>query len=468
MMKRAVTLSHKNEISKAINITKKLLISYPQDDKLLQLHAKLLFWSGDADQAKKYILKSLDRTSKIYTQISTSSTTKKLKTLPSAKEKLVYINKLKDFSKNEYEVLWIKLRAEVETGNIKNALYTAEYLDEKYPNDQEIQAYLAKLLFWDKQYIKSLHLYESLQKKYGKQYNNKVTQLNNIVYGKLQKKTLTYNEKKVQKINTLLTKGEKYNARYIFDTLDTKTQTYYNNNYTDNSCKLLMQSMVGIGIHRASYSDKRYKDETNYLEFTLPLNPYTLYGRVNKTKRYNLEDTKISLDFYPVLPQPFWGYLAVSLTPDADFFSKYSIGWHQYYGINNWEFKLGYVWNQYKMDSIHTLIGEYSYNFADNIFAKQTFYFVPDNNSWAIVNKIKYQSSCHTELSLTYTKSHSNEPIEDPTLFMSLDNNKIEAAGEYSFHKKNSIGFNLGFESINGDNHEYQRKHIEIFLRHYW
>jgi len=228
LMKKAIALSQRNQISKAITITNKLLISYPQDDKLLQLHAKLLFWKGDIYQAQKYILKSLDNKSKLYRQINTASTIKTLKGLPSAQEKLNYLSKVKDFTKNEYEVLWIKLRAEVEMGNIVSALHTAERLDEKYPNNQEIQAHHAKLLFWDKQYNKSLHLYEGLQVKYGNHYTHKIMRLRAILLGKSQKLNLSQNEKKIQKINSLLQKAKKYSARNIYETLDTKTQTYYN------------------------------------------------------------------------------------------------------------------------------------------------------------------------------------------------------------------------------------------------
>jgi len=453
-------LAMNKESSEALKMTEELLQRCPGSTRLHILHAKLLFWDHHFIKAKNEIEPYKTEERELYQKIYTAWALKRLKEIEGSKEKILFIETLEPFAKESYDVLWIEVQSYVAIKDFKRALQYAANLAEKYPESREAQERFATLLFWNGKYSESLSEYRQLNMLYAGAYGQEVSKLQTIVMAKEPSSDTTQKRvKKQQNVPPVMpVKATKPSAA--------KEKIVVEPEMMDK--KHLAEHMAGIGFQRASYSDDRYRDRTNYIEMTLPIQEYTLYLKIQDTDRYNLNDKKILGEFYPKLPDPQWGYLSFSYTPDTDFFSQYSLGWHHFYGWKNWQFGVGYEWSRYNDEDISLLSAEYSYYFTEFLFVQQVVYYVPDNHSWALKNELKYHTPEHLEWYIDYIVSHSNEEISETNIMMGTDIDHLKFGGEYPVTKHYSIGGNAGREWLKDERNSYSRDYFEFFIRLYW
>lgn len=434
---RIEALSVSGHLKEARSILSECLKKEPDMIRPHLLYAKFLYWDAKPILAKEAIepYKMYDK--ELYEKIYTAWAVTMLKKEKTPRSKIEFIRTLMPSVQESYDVRWKAIESYIRIKQFKKALSLTKALVRKYPQSREAQERLATLLFWNGQFQNSLHQYITLQKQYGNHYKKQIRQLKIIVHKR---------------------PAHKVRPKKSAPDIAQKTQK-----------KHPAKHMAGAGIHHASFSDKRYKDETYYIEATLPINTYTLYIKAQHTDRYGLKDSKISGEFYPKMPEPYWGYLSFSFTPQADFFSKESLGWHQFYGYKQWQFGLGYEWGAYKSENIGLLSGEYSYYFTDSLYGRQAFYYVPSNHSWALLSELKYQTPQHLEWHITYTVSASNEKKEASNLLGKTDKKHIELGGEHPLYQNYTIGMKLGKEWLKSEyQNKYRRSYFDLSLRYRW
>jgi len=422
-------LSKDGHINKSILLCKEARREDPTSKKLSTLYAKLLFWNHQPFLAKEVIAPYKDHAPKLYKKIYTAWAITKLKQIKEPLKQIQFISILDTFTTKSYDIQWVKIDAYIKQKEFNLALKNAQKLSKKYPKSKELHERIASLLFWTKQYKKSLTYYTILTKKYHINYQTKIQKIKNTI---------------------ALSKGISDKQKNIIE-VPKKTK-----------------HMMGFGYQNSDFSDNRYLDNTKYFEITMPINTYTLYLKILHTQRYGDKDTKVEGEFYPLLPNPHWGYLSFSLADNADFFSKYSIGWHHYYNWGHWQWSMGYTFNHYKNNNINLFTGEYSYYFTDEYYIKQTFYYVPANNSYALLNQIRYRALSHLEGYLNYTISHSSEELPDSDLFTGTDSQTIELGLEYPLTISTSIGTSFSKEWLDGEHQDYTRTTSKLFLKFYW
>jgi YaiO family outer membrane protein len=450
------------ELNVALGMTEAFLQTCPESKQIHLLYAKLLFWDTRFLQAKKEIEPYRTEAWELYQKIYTAWALQRLNEIEGNEDKQLFIETLEPFAKRSYDILWIEIQVNIAIKNFKRALQCAAILAEKYPESREAQVRFATLLFWNGKYQESLVKYQQLNRLYAEAYTKEEKQLQTIIMAKEYHKRRAVQKSVIQK--------QKQKPVAVTPVIKhppvQKKKRVVEPEIMDK--KHLAEHMVGIGFQRASYSDDRYRDRTNYVEMALPIQEYTLYLKVQDTDRYRLNDKKILGEFYPKLPDPQWGYLSFSYTPDTDFFSHYSIGWHHFYGWKNWQFGVGYEWSRYKEEDISLLSAEYSYYFNDFLFIRQVLYFVPDNHSWACKNELKYQTPEHFEWYIDYIVSHSNEEISETNIMMGTDIDHLQFGGEYPVTKHYTIGGNAGREWMKDERNTYSRNYVEFFIRLYW
>ncbi len=405
------------------------------------LYARLLFWNKDFDSAKKEILKYKNKVPKLYKQIYIAWGYKRLSKIKNPKKAIKFYYKLPKFVKDSYDILWIMIDANIKLKRFKKALYLSKKLVKKYPKSQEAQERLATLLFWNSRFKESLKLYKKLYKAYkSKKYKRKIKQLSKIV-----------NRKKVNSKKIVI---KKIKAKII---------------YTKNIKKIIKKDkyMIGMGIKRAYFLDNRYKDLTKYIEGSFSINGWNYYLQLERTNRYKMIDDRIYAEIYPNLHlKSQWGYLSLSYTPNADFFSKYSIGWHHFYSLKNWEFGGGIEFNHYTSKNTTLLNLEGVYYFTQYIFLREVLYYVPQNGSYASSTQIAYKNKIeHNKLYIDFTFGNTYEKEQIVT---SMKEKKLEIGGEYAFKKGFTVGGDIGKRWIKQNNKISQVNFIEFFIRKYW
>jgi len=458
-------------VKEALALAEDMYSQNSKDSKLAQTYAKLLFWDNQVDKAYSIINASGDRESKLYKQISVAKNIKDIKSTDSADKKIEKIEKLDSFAKSDYDVLWNKMKAYIAKKEFNKALSVAQELERLYPKSIEAKESVARLYFWTKQYRESLAKYNSLEKLGKKSYKKEIVKLENALEPKKVKK-VKYAKKRVVKKRKVVKRRVKKShivkkkPKKIFVTND-DLQYEVMSSAKEQTKK---EYMVGIGYDYFRFSDKRYTDNTKYIEATLPIGGFTLYNRIDDTHRYGLHDIQYSAELYPTMPKPWWGYLSLSFTPSADFYSKYSIGWHQYYDIGSWEFGLGYNYAKYSAIHTNTLIALYTYYFNDNLYFTQTGFYVTSNKSWAISNRLDYKVAPHHKYYISYVRSDSYESDDQISIILRDDVtvDKFQAGCEVPINENYYIGGNVGYEKFDVPTKNYNRKELNIFVRYYW
>jgi len=445
------TLATNKQLKKALPLAKKLYINNPTRKDVAQNYAKLLFWDGQVDSAYSVLKSSGDSSSKLYKQIYISKALKNINSFKSSTKKIKTIDKLESFAQKDYEILWTKMQAYIKLHQFYNALKVAKKLHRLYPKSIEAHESMARLYFWTKRYKSSLNTYYALRKKTNKSYAKEIRKVKNAIAIRNKPKVIPTKEKE---LDTKFAVNDKFKYKAIPLSVENEKKAH----------------MVGIGYDYFEFSDKRYTDNTKYIEATIPVWDFVLYNRVDDTHRYGLHDTQYYAELYPTMPKPWWGYLSLSFTPSADFYSKYSIGWHQYYDIGNWEFGLGYNYAKYSDIHTNTLIALYTYYFNDNLYFTQTGYYVTSNKSWSVSNRLDYKVAPHHKYYISYIKSDSYENDDQISIILrnNIKSDKFLIGCEVPVYMNYHLGLDASYEDFDAKNNNYSRKELNTYFRYYW
>jgi len=435
-------LVQKGKIPQAYRLSQKLYHKCP-DTSHTRLYAKLAFWSGDISAASRMI-DSFDKNSTLYHQIYAAKVIHELKnglfpTIPS-------------FLQDDYDVLAARINAEIKRKHFEKAYRLSQRLYNRYHTREGLELQ-ANLLFWMKRYDESLKLFQRLSDR------EKIRQIRQIIL-----------DEKLARTDQLITEAwqqsDKKLARETFKSLNKQEQSLYRTRYRDNACRAESTRMLGIGFDHISYSDHRYRDHTNYLEFTIPIEKTTVYGKLEDTDRYGLNDKKLSLEIYPPGMYGYWGYFSFSITPDADFYSHYSAGANIYKDFGSEEIGIGYLYSHYDLQDSHLAHLEYTHFFSDYLSLKGAYYYEFFSNSYAIEAEGRYATPCHLELKLTYVYSSSNELLTDSRILKDRGHN-LQLWAEYPLTRSLSIGGKALWQQSLADP-RYTTHGFSLFFRKYW
>jgi YaiO family outer membrane protein len=454
-LKEARELTISKKINEALEIMQKLYENNPNNIDVNRDYARYLFWNGDVSQAYKHIQLTGDSSSKLYKQIYNAYHLNKLKQIKSSTKKIKYIKNLDIFAQNNYDVMWTLMKAYIKKYQFSNALKIAQKIAKLYPKSIEAHESVARLLYWKKRYYESLSYYTKMEKIFHKSYAKEKRKVRLAIRDRNKVKKLKSKPKPLYSVAKTDTFKENDDLRYrVTNLLINKKQEH----------------MIGIGYDYFKFSDKRYTDNTKYIEATFPIRSFVLYNKIEDTHRYGLHDTQYYAELYPTMPKPWWGYLTFTFTPDADFYAKYSIGWFQYYDVSNWEFSLGYKYAKYSDSSTNTIVGSYTYYFTDLLYFTQKLYYVTDNDSWSVSNRVDYKISNKQRYYFGYIKSDSYEDDDyiSNILRKGIKSDKFILGVELPIKEYHSVGFDTSYEKLNAPNNDYNRKELNLYYRYHW
>ncbi len=437
------TLIQKSKISQAYKLSKELYKDCP-DSEHRRLYVKLAFWNKRVDFAYKNI-DAYKPNEKIYKQIYGA---KIIQDLKRGKDP-----KIPKFLENDYDILALRINREIQKKNFYKAHRLSQRLYALYHTKEALEDE-ANILFWTKHYHQSLKLFKRLGDK------EKVAQIRQILL-----------QERVSKAHTEITKAwrvsQKDQARLIFEHLDPKAKALYKQEYPQSACDVESTRMVGIGFEHRIHSDHAYRDHSNYFEFNLPIKQYTVYGKVQETSRYNKKDSQIYLEVYPpAFGDGYWGYFDLSFTPNADFYSNYSIGGTLYRDVANEEFGFGYEFSHYPKQNSHLIHIEDTHSFSDEWSLHGIAYYEFISNSYAFGIDLDYKKACHKEIKFSYLYSSSNEKLDDNSILQEKGHH-FQIDFEYPIVHNITFGGFIFLEKGIGKNRDNQRG-VNLFVRKYW
>ncbi|SFV62594.1 hypothetical protein MNB_SV-3-1585 [hydrothermal vent metagenome] len=459
-------LSTHGKLKNALLLVKKLHKKCHRNQNILYTYSKLLFWNNQLETAYHYA-KHLDlnqeTNSNLYLKISEAYHIKQLEnSLNQPKKIFKILSALSTKESLSYSIRLLKIQALIREGSLKKATVEAENFTQSFPKENEPKLMLAKLYFWTKKYTQSLSIYQKLYtKEPQKLYKDEIEKIKEIQCN-------LYLLKTNKKIKKFLQKNQRDNAWHLYTSLKEKKEKFIEQ-YPYTNCKIHSTHMLGMGTEHYHRNNASYTDETNYIEATLPIANYTLYSRLEKVKRYHLEDTKISGELYPVLPNSYWGYISFSKTFGATFLSDYSLGLHLFKETGKWQWGTGIVLDKYDTERFYTLIGEYSYYLNDFLVWRQALNYLPKYRNYALLNQLHYETPCHTDYKITYTYGSANNLLEDENSFIAQKTHTVEFSFEYPLAKRYTLGGGLSLQhNKNSHASSFQKKGFTLFIRKYW
>lgn len=367
------------------------------------------------------------------------------------------------------------------SGKFLEAIDVAQKLYKVYPTNQDVVVLNAKLYFWNKNILEAYKYAKKFKDKNSKLYKNilltyKLNTLKNI---KDPKQKLNYIQNcnknfqnnydvlivtihsylKLHKLHLAKQKAKKLVLLYP-KSMEAKTMLQNITKWEQNALKstAINGGMIGAGYKSYTYSNRDLTDNTKYVEFNTKLNSYATYVKLLHKTRSNITDDSIEAEIYPQQPQPYWAFLALGATADADFSSLYYVGWHQYMVVSNWQFATSYTYSKYLDTTAQTTTLEYDYYFTDLLYFKQTLYYTLSTNGIALLSELHYKTLSHLEwlVNYTFSKPHANSST-----------NSYNAQVEYPLNKKFSLGCSLGYKKTSQTNSSFFRRDLGVFVRGY-
>ncbi len=435
-------LIRKGKIKTAFAISKKMYIKCP-DENHKRLYAKLAFWNKNISAAYS-LINAFNPQEKLYRQIYA------VKTLQDIKNGIT--PKIPDFLQNNYDILAARINLEIKHKNFAKAYKISKKLYSLYHSKEALEI-KANLLLWMHKYKKSLKYFKILKNE------KKVKEIEHAI---LKEKTEQINSK----ILKALKNSNKQKARLLFKNLNTEEKEFYRKKYPQNACKVESTRMIGIGFEHKSHSSRTYRDHSNYLEFSMPIQRYTVYAKIQNTNRYNFSDSQLYLEIYPpAFKKGYWGYFSISYTPNAKFYSRISLGANLFKDLNKEEFGIGYIYSRYKNRDSDMFHIEWTHYFTDKISLKEAYYYELISRSQAFEMEFAYTSPCHLKLKASYLYSNSNELLSDNKI-LENSGHHFQLDFEYPLTRHISIGGALSWERTL--NRHSTARGINLFLRKYW
>ena len=268
-------------------------------------------------------------------------------------------------------------------------------------------------------------------------------------------------------IASLLDAGEKEKANTALYALDEAVLAAVRREDPGLYCRTLVHSLE-IGGEAAEYSDHRYADDRAYVRFETPVAGKVFVGTAEQVWRYDQSDTNFHGDLYSTLPEDMWGYLTFSVAPGADFLPRYMVGAHLYKPLGALEVGLGYEYSSYSETDVHMVVPEYTYYFGNGFSWMQKLYWVPQTDSYALQNQLKYTQACRWNAALSFTPASSNEKIDVGSVFRQSDADLLRVEGEYRLTPEWLVGGALYNDWYRSGGNAFTRTGMQLYLRRYW
>lgn len=225
-----------------------------------------------------------------------------------------------------------------------------------------------------------------------------------------------------------------------------------------------------IGFEKLTYSDDRYIDKTEYMQVKFPYTDKIIVLAVQNIDKYGKNDKNIEGEIYFELDDKQSGSIGFSASPTSNFMPIYSLWTHMYKGIDPVELGFGYQFSKYSNQNINTIVPEYRYYLPNDWYSNQAFYYVLDNKSFALSNKIGKDVENRYKYHIGYIYSDSKEGVEGLDMFANTKSNRYETAGEIYINRYWIFGANLSKEFYKNSNtgYKFDKASALLYIRRLW
>lgn len=415
MVKKAIS---SNNFLQAELILREILKRYPDNHELLSILARVLFWQ------KKY-----DESIEVFNRVL------QLRYDDSLKEELEKVKIAKILNESTYLL---------KKGDIKQAKERFTELFETRREEYESGYNLGMIYIKEREYEKAVEMFKYLRSKFP----------DDIGF-----KTLY--------IESLILNRELEKAKNELFSLPEKEKNYLSVERQDLFYRIKKNYLRISGSWYDFLEESRSSEQETYFEISQRINNFTFVLNTLSATRYGLHDKQITLDVYRNIGEKSkrWGFLSLSISPDAEFLPKTSFGGEIYQAYRNSEISMGYRHMSFKDTSVDIFIPGIIIYLPFNLSLNERLYLVPRNGAWSILSTLHYEPNhkIRAFYSISVGKTVDRIGVLQDTQKITTVVNRL------GFEWRISPDFSIGSELTHEFRKDlYTKQGITIFSRIWW
>lgn len=415
MVKKAIS---SNNFPQAELILREMLKKYPDNQELLSILARVLFWQKKYNESIEVLDRALQ-----------------LRYDESLKEELEKVEIAKIL--NESTQLLKK-------GNIKQAKERFTELFETKREQYESGYNLGMIYIREKEYEKAVEMFKYLRSEFPDDMGFKALYIESLILNRELKK-----------------------AKNELFSLTEEEKNYISRERPDLYYRVKKNYLKISGSWYNFLEEGRSSEQETYLEISQRINNFTFVLNTLYVTRYGLHDKQITLDVYSNLGEKSkrWGFLSLSISPDAQFLPKTSFGGEIYQAYRNSEISMGYRHMSFKDTSVDILIPGIIIYLPFNLSLNEKLYLVPRNGAFSILSTLHYEPNhkIRTFYSIAVGKTVDRIGVLQDTQKITTIVNRL------GFEWRISPDFSMGSELSHEFRKDlYTKQGLTIFSRIWW
>lgn len=215
------------------------------------------------------------------------------------------------------------------------------------------------------------------------------------------------------------------------------------------------------------YSGNRPTEENLSVTLSQRLGPITAVLSGNRIRRFGLTDSQGGIEVHATLGKKTgrYGYLAATISPDANFLPRYTIGGELYQGWRGMEVSLGLFRQSFRNSDAHILIMGMTLYPADTLSVNERLFLVLDSGAFTSLTTFNWEPDHRFRGSYSFgigTAAESFTSSEDTTRYFTLTN---RITTEYRLTPAISVGGEFVHEYRDG---LYTKVGGILFARYWW
>ncbi|MCS6897403.1 MAG: YaiO family outer membrane beta-barrel protein, partial [Nitrospira sp.] len=324
-------------------------------------------------------------------------------------------------------------------GSYAEAIDLYRSLARRHPEDLDLRTALARVLSWQNSTAEARALYEAVLQE-DPRHSDALEGLANLFYWEGQwDKALPYYERAYAVTNnpalaeriTLIKNGrlelQQSHQATAFSSAahqpagsaaEPETSPQAPLGPRDSAIRLPFRDYLKVGYGRFSYSREIPHEHGVLVEAAKPFGAQTLVGRVESLHRFGFHDVPISAELYSPLWARAWGYVAAQGTVDARFTPTYSVAAEVYQGLgiilptlSMFEASLGYRRLSYKTDDINLFMPSLTIFLPFNTWVTEQLYWVPETGATTLASRLTWRPTPRVQLFASGSFGTSGERI---------------------------------------------------------
>jgi len=419
----------------------------------------------------------------------------------------------------DYDSDFNNVKVYIQSNEFLKAEDALKTMNENYPDNLDVLSSLARVLFWQKKYDESIEVYQKILKikedDSVKEEMEKVVIAKTLLQADLLLKDNKENEAEILLKDLFDSGKEQYESGYklglmyirrreydkaldMFTELktlfpkdvdmagfyidcfilkrDTETAKKNLSSLPDDIKEALSKNRPDIFYKLTKNSAKlsggtyvfKYSDNTQYevnagLGLVQKINPLTLDINAYNISRYGLNDTQINVDAYSKIWDTMWGFVSLSISPDAEFLPQSVFGGEVYYGYKWLEGSLGYRRMNFKDASVDIIMPGIIFYLPYEFSLTEKAYILL-NNTYSLSSTLNYALNYQFSAYYSFVWGQSAETIRTiEDIQIPVISNTL--GGEYRITPNFSISGEVVYESRQ---EQYDRYGFMLFGKYWW